>query len=117
MRWLIGSIICCVVVAGSAAAESGNGRSESGFRCESGQLVSRGDDMLAVEAACGPPAAVTQRVETRRLVRWLNDANGPAAIERSVDVVIDEWIYDLGRTRFRRVVEFENGRVTRIGRD
>jgi hypothetical protein len=117
MRPLIGSIICTVLVAGSALAESGHGRSESGFRCESGQLVSLGDDMLAVEDACGAPDAASQRFERRSLVRWLTGTNGPVREERSVDVTIDEWIYDRRPTRFRRVVQFENGRVIHIGAD
>lgn len=115
MRPLIGSIIFTVLVAGSALAESGRGRSESGFRCDSGQLVSRGDDMLAVEDACGAPDAASQRLETRSVVRWLTGDNGPIREVRSVDVTINEWFYDRGPTRLRRVVQFENGRVTHIG--
>ena len=117
MRPLIGSIICMVLVVGSALAESGHGRSESGFRCESGQLVSLGDDMLAVADACGAPDAANQRLERRSIVRWLTGTTGPVRKERSVAVTIDEWIYDRGATRFRRVVQFENGRVVHIGVD
>lgn len=115
MRPLIGSITLAVLMAGSAVADSGRGRSESGFRCDSGQLVSRGDDMLQVEDACGAPNASSQRFETRTLVRWLTGVDGPIRELRSVDVTIDEWFYDRGTTRFRRVVQFENGRVAHIG--
>lgn len=115
MRPLIGSIICTLLIAGSALAESGRGRSESGFRCVSGRLVSRGDDMRAVEDACGPPDSATQRLETRSVVRWLTGPTGPVREERYVDVTIDEWFYDRGPTRFRRSVQFENGRVIHIG--
>ena len=117
MRPMIGSIICTVLVAGSALAESGRGRSESGFRCSSGQLVSRGDDMLEVADACGAPDAASQHLERRSIVRWLTGTNGLVREERSVDVTIDEWIYDRGPTRFRRVVQFENGRVVHISAD
>lgn len=115
MKRLIGSILCCLAVAGSAAADDGRGRSESGFRCDSGQLVSRGDAMLAVEAACGAPDAVNQWTETRSVVRWLHDATGPRREVRTVEVQIDEWLYDRGPTRFTRAVRFENGRVAHIG--
>jgi Protein of unknown function (DUF2845) len=117
MKWLVGSIICCVAVASSALAESGFGRSESGFRCDSGQLVSRGDDMAAVESACGSPNDANQHSEIRSVARWLSTPSGPVREERSVEVTIDEWFYDRGTTRFRRVVQFENGRVVHIGTD
>ena len=29
-------------------------------------------------------------------------------------VYVDEWIYDLGRNKFRRLLTFENGRLVRI---
>jgi len=47
----------------------------------------------------------------------LTGTNGLVREERSVDVTIDEWIYDRGPTRFRRVVQFENGRVVHISAD
>ncbi len=115
MKQVVGAILGCLAVAGSAAADAGRGRSESGFRCDSGQLVSRGDDMLAVEAACGAPDAASQWIETRSVVRWGRDATGPVREERSVEVLMDEWLYERGPTRFRRAVRFENGRVAHIG--
>ena len=29
-------------------------------------------------------------------------------------VYVDEWLYDLGRNRFRRLLQFENGRLVRV---
>ena len=33
-------------------------------------------------------------------------------IIREVEVVVDEWFYDFGRSRLRRVLRFENGRLS-----
>ena len=117
MRPFVGSMICAVLMAGSALAAGGRGRSEGGFRCDTGQLVSRGDDMLEVENACGLPDLTNQSFERRGVVLWSTGTNGPVREERFVDVTVDEWIYDGGPMRLRRVVQFENGRVIRINTD
>lgn len=68
------------------------------LRCNS-LLVEPGDHLVDVLDLCGEPAFSTQRVDLRRDGRL---------------VTVDEWVVDLGRNRFRRHLEFENGRLTRI---
>ena len=72
---------------------------DSGFRCKSGRLVSVDDRMSEVLDHCGRPDLVGKRVVERQIG------------EDYVEVLLDEWTYDLGRARFIRIVLFENGRV------
>jgi hypothetical protein len=106
---LLGSPVLLPATAGPAAAD------DSGFRCESGRLVSRGDHMAEVRHKCGDPQFVIQRTEKRRvkhkIVRWVAGAAEEVSEEREVEVPIDEWTYDLGPERFIRFVAFEDGRV------
>jgi hypothetical protein len=74
-------------------------RADSGFRCNSGRLVTVEDRMYEVLDRCGNPDLVGHRVAARQVG------------DDYVEVVLDEWIYDLGPARFVRTVIFENGRV------
>lgn len=68
------------------------------LRCSS-LLVEPGDHLIDVLDLCGEPVFSTQRVDLRRDGRV---------------VTVDEWVFDLGRNRFRRHLEFQNGRLVRI---
>lgn len=72
---------------------------DSGFRCNSGRLVTVDDRMYEVMDRCGRPDLVGQRVAGRQVG------------DDYVEVLLDEWTYDLGPSRFVRTVIFENGRV------
>jgi hypothetical protein len=89
-----------------------------GLRCPSGRLVSEGDHMIEVRKKCGEPDFVTQRVDKRKIKvkvrRWIVDHEEEESEERTVEVLVDEWTYDLGPRRFIRFVDFENARVTRV---
>jgi hypothetical protein len=91
---------------------------DEGFRCDTGRLVDRGDHMHEVRNKCGEPDAAGQRVERRtrkeKVRRWINGVAEEFTEEREVEVVLDEWVYDLGPRRFIRTVTFENGRVVLI---
>ena len=92
---------------------------DSGFRCESGRLVSVGDHMFEVQKKCGDPDFVGQRTEKRRVKVKVKERQGPRSEEvveeREVEIQLDEWIYDLGSTRFIRKLLFENSRVVDVG--
>jgi hypothetical protein len=95
-------------------------RAEEGFRCASGRLVSVGDHLVDVRNKCGDPDFVGQRVEKRKLrekVRRHNEAGYAEELmeEREVEILLDEWIYDLGPKKFMRTALFENGRVVQTG--
>jgi hypothetical protein len=91
-------------------------RADSGFRCASGRLVDRGDRMYEVRDKCGDPDAVSTRVERRTIKEKVRRSLGGGATEdvteeRQIEVLLDEWVYDLGDRRFVRYVAFENDRV------
>jgi hypothetical protein len=105
------ALLAALVRPGAAAADEG-------FRCEGGRLVSTGDHMHEVRNKCGDPDAADQRVEKRtrkeRVRRWVRGVAEEVTEEREVEVVLDEWVYDLGPRRFIRTVTFENGRVVHV---
>lgn len=117
MKWNAGLGSClslaltsAVLLAGASPADA-----DSGFRCGTGRLVDRGDHMYEVRDKCGDPDAITQRVEKRtvkhKVRRWLGEFSEEVTEEREVEVLLDEWVYDLGDRRFVRYVAFENDRV------
>jgi hypothetical protein len=63
------------------------------------QVVVRGQRPYEVFERCGAPGYELTRVEWRY----------PGIL-----VQVDEWVYDLGRNRFRRELKFENGRLIDI---
>ena len=93
-------------------------RADSGFRCETGRLVSLGDRAGQVLDRCGEPDAVSQRIERRkvkhRYTRRVGDVEESIVEELELEVPIDEWTYDLGRRSLVRYVSFENGLVVAI---
>jgi hypothetical protein len=106
---------CAVGLALILAAPSPAG-AEDGFRCATGRLVSVGDHLVDVRKKCGDPDYVGQRVERRKRREKVrrNDGAGyseEVMEEREVEILLDEWIYDLGPRKFMRTALFENGRV------
>ncbi len=107
-----------LVLALGVLAAAGAARADSGFRCESGRLVSIGDHMLEVQKKCGDPDFTSQRVDKRKVrhkvKRWTGEFVEEVVEEEVVEVVLDEWTYDLGPKRFMRTVVFENTRVVTV---
>ncbi|MDH3643506.1 MAG: DUF2845 domain-containing protein [Gammaproteobacteria bacterium] len=68
------------------------------LRCND-SLVSRGLTPYEVLERCGSPEFEMQFADYRY----------PGIL-----VHVDEWTYDLGRNKFRRLLTFENGRLVRI---
>jgi Protein of unknown function (DUF2845) len=104
---------CCAWAAGTAHAD--------GMRCGS-RLVSEGDYLYEVRERCGEPDAASQRVELRTVRSFVN---GPCyqeqgqvrcgrMVERTIEVVIDEWVYDRGEHKFVRYLTFEQGRLFHV---
>jgi len=94
------------------------------FRCGS-RLVSRGDPQAKVRNFCGDPVAVQERVIYRSgptrapitsgLPPGVGDRDEVVAYDRSlVEVVIEEWTYNLGPRKLMRLVRFENGFVAEV---
>ena len=100
------------------------------LRCKS-KLVMEGDPQAKVLKFCGDPTSIQQRTIYRsgiprdrfgqRVVVGSDDAQMDVSREellihdRSVvEVLVEEWTYNLGPHRLMRVVRFENGLVAEI---
>ena len=68
------------------------------MRCAT-NLVERGATPFEVRERCGAPVSEFSFVDYRY---------------PGYTVYVDEWLYDLGRNRFRRLLQFENGRLVRV---
>ena len=110
--WLIAAGALVIAQLGGEHAQAAEG-----MRCGP-RLVSTGDPQYVVQERCGPPDAVSQRMETRRVtdVVQMPCPSGMCAraVERTVEVMIEEWTYDFGKRRFLQFVQFVNGRVDRV---
>ena len=90
-----------------------------GMRCGT-KLVSDGDSTYEVQSRCGEPQGKTKRIELRTVRVWVGapcvtaDARCGRAIERTVEVQIEEWTYDFGPTKFIHYATFEDGRLLRV---
>jgi len=110
-HWMIPPLaLACSFVAGSAHAD--------GMRCGQ-RLVSSGDTRYEVRSRCGEPDAADQRTELRQVERRVKVpcGRGEHCVRTetlTVEIVVDEWVYDLGPQRFVRYVTFENGRLTTV---
>lgn len=99
------------------------------FRCQS-RLVTEGDPQSKVRHFCGEPTSIQRSVIYRSgipagRVSGLTVRSGDSELrytqeellvhQRSVvEVLVEEWTYNLGPNRLMRVVRFENGVVTDI---
>ncbi len=103
MRRLLSLLSVTAIVATMAAAAPA--RADSSIRCKSG-LVSAGDARVDLLGKCGLPDLEERRLSSRSVET--------ATSLRSVEVVIDEWLYDFGPSSFVQVVTLENGRVRKV---
>jgi hypothetical protein len=93
------------------------------FRCGS-KLVSEGDPASKVRSFCGDPTGIQTRTVVRSgFPRQRVRATPPGVIlqdevilaDRSfVEVVVEEWTYNLGPRKLMRLVRFENGFVVEV---
>jgi hypothetical protein len=63
------------------------------------RLVDRGDTPFEVLERCGPPVWEYSFIDWR---------------QPGYAVYVDEWMYEFGTNRFRRLLSFENGRLVRV---
>jgi hypothetical protein len=90
------------------------------FRCGT-RLVAVGDSKYEVLWKCGEPAWVESWVEKRLepySIEPFSDGHRfylpNPTIAAVVYVMVEQWIYDLGRNHFTRTLTFENSRLARI---
>lgn len=90
---LVSAVLFAVVCFGSNLALA-----QGKLRCDQ-RVVSRGFTFYEVAERCGDPIFEYSRIDYRY---------------PGYTVQVDEWTYDLGRNRFRRLLRFENGRLVDI---
>lgn len=90
------------------------------LRCGN-KLVASGDSMYLVESRCGAPVDKQHRTEMRTESVWINlpcrapgQVNCGQMIQRTVEVSVDEWLYDFGPQRFMQRIVFEQGRLLSV---
>jgi len=112
---ILRAVLAVLVV---VAAATGTQAESSSLRCGT-KLVSIGDRRFEVLGKCGEPDDRYFRTETRVKRDFYRNPNPdrepreeeryrePLIVEESV--VIEEWVYNLGSTRFVRYLTFEDG--------
>ena len=91
------------------------------MRCGS-YIVDVGSPRAEVRAKCGEPSDVFERTEYRYVDDTLRQriVDGRVVTEemlksgRVVPVLVEEWTYNFGPSRFVRYLTFENGRLKRV---
>ncbi len=90
-----------------------------GLRCGN-RVVSSGDTLYQVRSTCGEPDDARHRIEYRTVrapgacVEEQGRRRCEVDSERTIEVVIDEWVYDFGKDRFLEFLCFEQGKLVRV---
>lgn len=100
------------------------------LRC-SHELVSLGDYKQDVIDKCGEPISIDSHIERRADSNFANlsnrFSNGIRQLPNTaihfgqqhyteIEVIVEEWVYDFGHSKFRQYLRFENGRLKEIKR-
>lgn len=107
-----------LVLAGAALAPPA---AADGMSCGD-SIVSTGDSTYEVRAICGDPDAAAHRIEYRtvrvRVPAPCYEERGyrrcDVEVERTIEVAVDDWVYDFGRLRFLEFLRFEDGRLVAV---
>ena len=98
------------------------------MRCGN-KLVLKGDHQAKILRFCGDPTHMLQRAiyrsgptrqftsrnsDSRRVREALGDDEILISTRSFVEVLIEEWTYNLGPRKLMRVIRFENGIVTDV---
>jgi hypothetical protein len=111
--------LCWLGLFSSAALVWASAARAEGMSCQN-RLISKGASKYDVQSLCGPPDATEHRTEKRLVrrqmsVRCVSDTGWcTSLVEDTIDVPIDEWIYDFGKQRFLQYLTFEDGKLLRV---
>jgi len=112
---------CCTLAALAVTALASAPALADGMHCGE-RLVMNGDTLYQVRSTCGDPDDARHRIEYRTVRVHVPgpcvDENGRrrcgTETEQTVEVVIDEWVYDFGKNRFVEYLCFEQGKLVRV---
>jgi hypothetical protein len=97
------------------------------LRCGS-NVIDEGMRRVEVEQKCGAPASKDSHIEYRTVrkrrsvnseyndiydLRSRRDRDSLEQVE-TIEVVVEEWVYNFGSTRFMQLLIFEDGRLRQI---
>jgi hypothetical protein len=81
------------------------------MRCGN-SLIEPGNRRSDVIARCGEPDSV--ETHTKIVGSTLNYPYGTLYLQQYEEVLVEEWIYNLGPRRFKQYLRFENGRLKEV---
>lgn len=99
--WLSIAVIICAFFSPLAQAA---------LRCGT-QLASQGDSTVYVSKICGEPEFKQQRSVYRTLGGKVVNGQRAAFGQETIEIIIDEWLYNFGPNRLQKKIIFENGRL------
>jgi hypothetical protein len=107
---IMASVLWLAMALGGALAPP-SARADA-LRC-GGRLVSEGDTPAAVRAKCGEPSEIARSARLGAPVIWRHGR--PIRVgDDAIEVRIENWVYNLGPSRFMRRIRFEDDRVVSI---
>ena len=82
------------------------------FKCGH-KLVTEGDYSSDVLARCGEPDSI--KTHTEIVTREQSFPNStPETQQAIVEIEVEEWVYNFGRSRLQQFLRFENGKLETI---
>jgi hypothetical protein len=105
---MTGRLLLCAALASLLSMPAG----ADALRCGT-RLISEGDSRAQVEARCGAPADIIRRTRFAAPIIWRHGR--PYRVgDSAIEVIVEEWTYNLGPQRFMRRVRFEDGVVVAV---
>jgi Protein of unknown function (DUF2845) len=98
-------VFCSVTLLASLLASA----NAQAMRCGV-SLVAQGQWMYEVLEQCGAPI----EQHTRTIFLGVNEGYAINGFAAATSIVVDEWVYDFGPHRLRRLLRFEDGQLMRI---
>lgn len=86
---------------------------QAGLRCGT-KLANLGDSTSRVSHICGEPEYKQRRSVYRTLGGQVGSAINSVYAEKTIEIVVDEWLYNFGPNRLKQTVIFENGRLESV---
>jgi hypothetical protein len=83
----------------------------STMRCGN-NLIELWDDKYTVLEVCGEPEYISYR--TKIVGNILHHPRRTLDLQQFEEVQVEEWVYNFGRNRIKRLLRFENGRLVEI---
>lgn len=100
------SVLCCVALSPLSYADT--------MRCETGQLVSKGDTTTNVLNDCGEPTQRDRWQECQQPPADRPSLNSQRPFSRVDCVTMERWTYNFGPQRLVHSLLFKNGRLLTI---